>query len=185
MAKRKKYNPFIYWKNRENPNRNCCPTNAERAFLAPEISIADSILDVGPGVGRMFSLYRPEVPICGVDISETYKHKAKAKAMAHGLNYEHEVLLDFYKTGLPFERESFDLCIAVKVLLHVTPDQIDFIMSEMARVATKVMITSKIGDDPADHVFNHNYREIIERNNLCIIEGDIIGNQIHLIYYGY
>jgi len=179
------YDPITYWNHRKNPNQHRNPTSLEKDFLMPEIKQANKILEVGPGIGRLFSLYGPEDEVCGIDISERYEHKVKSRAAAYGLNYEHEVL-NFYKyQGLPYKSKLFDLCIAVKVLLHTTPNQIDFLMCEMARVAEKVMITSKIGDDPARHVFNHNYREIIERNNLCIIDGDIIGNQIHLIYYGY
>ena len=145
------YDPKTYWSNRPNPTREEDILLGERAFLEPLIRDADLILDYGPGRGRLFELYRGK-NVYGVDITERYQQECLKKAMIYNVNYRFGPL-----------QGKFDLGIACKVLLHIPPDGIGPVISDLAEHCGKVAVLDiKTARPLQEHNFSHDFERLLE-----------------------
>jgi 2-polyprenyl-3-methyl-5-hydroxy-6-metoxy-1,4-benzoquinol methylase len=166
------YNPKSYWNSREHPNTAENPgiSQIEANYLLPKIASANSILEVGPGVGRLFSLYSSAriSNISTVDISTNYRDRALLAASSAGVHVK-----DFYLEdpldNLPFGEATFDVGIAIHMLMHVPFENINHSMSELARCCKRVVVISAINKswprkginhDKKWHCFAHDYKAI-------------------------
>jgi phosphatidylethanolamine/phosphatidyl-N-methylethanolamine N-methyltransferase len=97
------------------------------------------ILEVGLGTGLSLPLYRPDLRITGVDISEKMLERARRRVESKALNdgmrnaTRGEIrIMNMDATDLQFEDNSFDFVVAMYVA-SVVPDPAAF-LSEISRV---------------------------------------------------
>ena len=133
------------------------------------------ILDLGPGVGRIFPAYRRIKFVEGFDISPAYKDRVIAASREH--NFIFRLTISPRISELPYGDKMFDAAVAVSVLLHQRPDNIIRVMTELARVANKVVVVTSNynkkkcdvpfteSKDPKKFCFQYNYETI------CMDEG--------------
>lgn len=171
------YEPKQYWNTREHPNTAVDPglSPVEVNFLQPKLLAAHSVLEIGPGVGRLFPLYAGIERVCTVDLSTNYRDRAKEAARLAGVSVQ-----DFYLSDplapLPFAPGEFDLGITSHVLMHVPFDNIEHSMLEATRVCRRVMVISAMHKywpqkgKPFDanwHCFTHDYPAICAKLGLA------------------
>ncbi|WP_132032357.1 class I SAM-dependent methyltransferase [Aquabacter spiritensis] len=170
------YNPAEYWNMREHPNTAAAPdiNVHDRQFITPILEEAKSVLELGPGVGRLFPLYKNVPRVATVDLSRNYADRAKDAALNVGISVE-AFYLDTPLAPLPFMAGEFDVGIAAHVLMHVPFENIEHSMSELARVCKQVRVISVVHRfwpkkgtrfDPKWHCFNHDYEAICKSLNL-------------------
>ena len=131
-----------------------------------------NVLDVGPGVGRLAEAFIG-VNLTILDISEIYKEKLLEEYNTYDINIKN---IDIKKEAwrkLPYSTNQFDVVTSSLVLLHQPPDYIKTVMSEILRVGKRFVCLSTRPDSSASHVFNHNYKEIVEGFNLLYNEIEI------------
>lgn len=167
------YDPKSYWNAREHPNTLADPgiSPLESGFIAPRIAGAASLLEMGPGVGRLFPLYRGVPRVDTLDLSTNYRTRAGDAARRAGItvtdHYIDDPLAEF-----PFADGAFDVGIACHVLMHVPFANIAHTMRQIARTCRKVVVVSAYnrnwplpGTDhrPDWHCFTHDYAALCER----------------------
>lgn len=109
-----------------NPGRVTC-VNMVNENARPHAKV----LEVGVGTGLSLPLYRPDLHITGVDISEKMLEKAKDRIKTHHLEKTVSVqTMD--ATDLKFANESFDFVVGMYVV-SVVPDITKF-LEEISRV---------------------------------------------------
>lgn len=91
------------------------------------------VIEVGVGTGLSLPLYRPDLQITGVDISEKMLEKAKERISTHHLERVSLHVMD--AANLQFPDESFDFVVAMYVV-SVVPD-INKFLDEVSRVCKK------------------------------------------------
>lgn len=172
----KKYDPVTYWNERKQPNTQTNPgVSAENAnFLRKNIGDARSLLEVGPGTGRLLGQYGGIDRVCTLDLSKAYVSQINDAAKLHGLNVEQHFLSavdDVY----PFQTKEFDVVISSYVLIHVPFTYITQALMELTRVGKKLVCIasnephwpSKQGDVvDSSHCFSHDYKGLCERLGL-------------------
>lgn len=165
-----KYNPAEYWNTREHPNTAEAPgiNHHEIDFLGPKLAEANSVLELGPGIGRLFPLYKEVAETSTLDLSTNYDERARAAATASGVAIDAN-FIDDPLAKFPFADNTFDLGIASHVLMHIPFENISHSMSEMARCCKSVAVISAIHRywprkgaeyDPKWHCFAHDYEAI-------------------------
>ncbi|HJM17008.1 MAG TPA: class I SAM-dependent methyltransferase [Candidatus Poseidoniia archaeon] len=195
--KKATYDVVEYWNQREDPNSkipNERNTKMHIDFVKSNINKADKILDFGPGVGRILPAYNKNNKITGYDISSKYEERLLKAAGEQKIDLN-LIIEDKVLTKFSFKNNEFTTSVSISVLLHQPPEHITNIMCELARIAEKVIIVSwhdpKIPYDSIDEkrdktkfCFNHNYKEICEKNNLIINSWDYKSEikQVYLIY---
>lgn len=104
------------------------------------------VIEVGVGTGLSLPLYRPDLKITGVDISEKMLDKAKERLKTH---YHAGVSLHVMDAAdLKFPDESFDFVVAMYVV-SVVPD-INKFLDEICRVCKKggdIVIVNHFGSE--------------------------------------
>lgn len=89
------------------------------------------VLEVGVGTGLSLPLYRSDLQITGVDISEKMLEKAQERIQEHHL-HNSITLKAMDAADLKFDNETFDFIVAMYVV-SVVPD-IDKFLEEISRV---------------------------------------------------
>lgn len=102
-------------------------------FINQHATYNGKIIEVGVGTGLSLPLYRPDLQITGVDISEKMLNKAKERVKQHHL--EGVSLHTMDATNLRFPDEYFDFVVAMYVV-SVVPDT-DKFLHEINRVCKK------------------------------------------------
>lgn len=174
------YDPVEYWNARQHPNTKEDPGIREdhAQYLNKYISNARGVLEIGPGVGRLFSLYTPLGKVHTVDISKHYIDRLRQAAKDNNVSLS-DHYLDSATSDFPFSDNQFSIGIASYVFLHVPFENIKHTMSEMARTCEKVVIMSGIGESwpkneaerkPSSHCFNHDYEKICSEIGCEVVE---------------
>lgn len=169
-TERTSYDPRDYWNSREHPNTAVDPglNPDEVKYLGSRLNGVGSVLEVGPGVGRLFPLYKSVPTVATVDISFNYLTRARAAATAAGIKVNDNYLIE-PQQKLPFADQEFDLGVTSHVLMHIPFELIEHTMSEAARCCKQVVVISawhkawpKKGAtfDPKWHCFTHDYEAI-------------------------
>ena len=163
------YEEWTYWNKRQDPN---VAAGWDPDFLKSSIDYirrhtenCDSVLELGPGVGRTLDAYSKECDIRAYDISQLYREKLLAKVQTLGLKLQLD-LAQVPGEDLPYGDRQFEAGVASQVFLHQRPQNIEHMMREMIRVCEKVVvITGGYGRAPrrADHVFGHDYPTLCAR----------------------
>ncbi len=180
------YNNIEYWRDRQEPNAKNIEVHepVHLGFLKKHLTNVNSVLDCGPGIGRLFSAYKDVSKIDVYDISDTYKDRLLVKADSLELNIK--FTLGNEVAYLPYPDDSFDAAVTTEVLLHLVPDDVLVRMSELVRVANKVIAIAWSEDIPNKksgiHCFNHNYVEICELYNYEILDLKRYGKQVMFVY---
>lgn len=178
-----KYNPITYWNKRENPNNKEGENPARIKFDVDYISRhtrnENKILELGPGIGRTISAYNESQNITTLDISHKYSTQLTHAIERSGLSVEQKYLTDL---DCDFEEAdgAYEVGVCCQVLLHIPPQSIAHMLSEMIRVCSKiVIITSYKHGTPVissrlTHVFNHDYITLC--TELGCVMNDVIMN---------
>jgi len=179
-----KYDVIKYWNEREDPNNPSNPLHDHSTYVYKNLEECKSILDFGPGIGRMFPAFADCDDVIGYDISFKYVERIHYEASLYP--FEFTLMIENEISELPFKDGQFDAVVCVSVLLHQTKDKIESIMSELCRVGKKVIVISfynpKKEIKEGDTYFHYDYPEICERNGWNIIEMEIRKRQIYFVY---
>jgi SAM-dependent methyltransferase len=132
------------------------------------LSKASSVLEIGPGIGRLFPLYTEVPRVATVDLSLQYKGRADNAASSLGISVE-SFYIDDALAPFPFKDAEFDLGVAAFVFIHVPFDNITHSLNEAARCCKNVVVMSAVDRrwpkpamkfDPKWHCFNHDYESL-------------------------
>lgn len=178
------YKSKKYWNERVEPN----PYNN---IFEPELTVVPSyvkghktLLDFGCGIGRLFELYKG-MEVTGIDFSKLYEQRAKKHAFDLRLKYNHSIF-DIHELGrLPFNNNEFECGVLSRVLLHAPNDEMELIVSEMARVCETVLVVNyeHNGQKLAPHVFGHDFEKTLDKLNLETISIESKEDQQIVIKY--
>ena len=121
-----------------------------RTFLNPvleEISIGDSLLDIGTGSGKLIQLVaeQKDIKCIGVDTNEDMLIEAQKKVR----NTTAQLLLIKPNDPLPLKDESFDYVTICSVLFHLKKDSIDSILNDALRTLKndgKIIVLTPTGN---------------------------------------
>lgn len=133
-----------------------------------------SVLDLGCGTGRFFSLYEElSVPhVLGVDIS------ARALALARRA-YPHVHTIRCRAEDLTTSH-SFDLVVINRVLQHLPPENLAGVVATVCTVAKRLIFINEISDsddrtlDHARYIFKHEYAPLFAQYGWNIVEVGVI-----------
>lgn len=155
------YEPRTYWT--EAPPMRVRPAHEAQATALMDAigrKQVSSILEVGVGagrIGRMLTVKWPSAEFTGIDISGARVVEAAGNLPEHARLVEAD-LLD-YDTD-----ESFDLVVAVEVLMHVRPEQVEEAVERLQLWSHRHIYTvdwdTPIDKPIADHNFLHDYVEL-------------------------
>jgi ubiquinone/menaquinone biosynthesis C-methylase UbiE len=190
-----KYDPTEHWNTREHPNTAENPgiSPVEYDFLGPLLSQANSLLELGPGVGRLFPLYKSVAQFSTLDLSTNYTDRAQSAADAAGIG----VQANFIKGPLdpfPFDDNTFDMGIASHVLMHIPFENIEHSMSELARCCNKVAVITVLerqwprkgtSFDPRWHCFAHDYEALCRELGCEMSEKTMFREQENVSSFGF
>lgn len=157
------YDPRTYWT--EAPAMRVKAAHAEQETVLMDAigrKQVSSILEVGCGFGRIGALLTdkwPNATYAGIDISPDRIAEASANLPADGrVTLAEADLLDFDTD------DSFDLVVAVEVLMHVRPEQVEEAVERLQLWSHRHVYTvdwdTPIDKPAADHNFLHDYREL-------------------------
>lgn len=138
------YDPIAHWQ--ERGTRYEREFRRKPAFEAQEAAILDvldrlsfgSVLEVGCGFGRVTRLIAerwPSASITALDLSAEQLaslHEAAPSAQTV------ESTIQSFRPG----RRKWDLVLAVEVLMHVPPDQIEKVVGKLRRLATSDLVSA-------------------------------------------
>lgn len=194
MEEKHEYDEVQYWNFRLDPNPEIPELVTKRHvhYINRHIGSAKSLLDFGPGVGRVFVSYMRVPLIVGCDISFLYSGVVIKMAKKYRLNYHHVITLP---TILPFGNREFDVAIACGVLLHQKPQNLITVMAELARVALSVIVISGWDKNNAftaledvgpvcEHCFNYDYSAICANQGWQTEDMMEVEGQIYFVYRG-
>jgi ubiquinone/menaquinone biosynthesis C-methylase UbiE len=133
-----------------------------------------TLLDIGCGSGRCFSLYQEmHIPVVvGQDISSNALEICKKKHPE--LQYQ-IVCCDI--TKLPFKENHFDLIISTRVLAAVSTKDIADTMSTLCLIGHNIYLNEMTESDynaPSTYWFKHNYDIYMRDHNFLVSEKGII-----------
>lgn len=186
------YNSQKYWNERPEPNGHNNITSLDTEYIPKFIEGSKKILDFGCGIGRTFELYRG-YDVTGLDFSTIYQQRAIDSANKYGLTFNH-IVHNVHEKDLPFNDNHFDKGLMISVLLHANQNELIRILNEMSRVCKEVFIISLYNPrtlsekelttqkNQASHVFNHNYKLIIEKLNFDLLSYKEIDGQVVISY---
>jgi len=188
------YDEVAYWNLRENPNAKLDPEvhATHIQFVETHVKPCDHVLDFGPGVGRMFPAYRHTMHVHGHDISDMYAEKLLERAVKESFLFSFTVQ---QRVGeLPYKDKEFTVAVAISVFLHQRPHNILTVMSELRRVADRVIAISFY--DPSKpfvllsqkevtskaYCFNYDYPQIVNEQGWIVTEAERFRNYLMFEY---
>ena len=120
------YDAVKYWSNRKKPNQANIDidTPTHLSFLQKHLKNCCSILDFGPGIGRLFSAYKNVDFVEAYDITDQHKNKLTKICMDLGIQFNLTVANEIKR--LPYFDKMFDVTVTTEVLLHQKPADIEF-----------------------------------------------------------
>lgn len=176
------YDPKSYWNRRQDPNssggkeKDAILRNI--AFIKQEIASHHSILDFGPGVGRLLEAYDPEHKIYAVDLSSQYKGRLCAKALSLGLDLSF-VLLNDVALDLPIP--CVDCAVIVEVFLHQPYDCIQDVIRSITKKTERLVVINSHFHKDGYHVFVHNYDRLFREVGYDIVSSHIEHRQRYMV----
>jgi len=165
------YNVIDYWSKRPDPNSSDI-SKFSFDYVVNHIGFGYTVLDFGPGTGRLLAAYTKSSYVEGYDITDRHCQVLYKKSKKLGLDF-------YFRSSnkieeLPYIDKRFDVAVAVQVLLHQKPENIEFIMSELIRVSCRVIVITWMekGNNikNSSHCFNHDYLKICKDNNWRVID---------------
>lgn len=176
MSRQMSYDPDTYWQTRGGEAYREYTLNpayqiyreAQDAFIAGLVArvAPHSLLDFACGTGKLFPHWIdvPEVDAYDRALSQIEVARREAARVRPERPYRVMHCLTDSRTELPYDDGQFDLVVAAEVLLHVLPEDIGALLSELKRVCRGCLaiITAAPFDNPAAHCFNHDYTALLE-----------------------
>ncbi len=154
-----------------HPGRHCA-TEIVNKNAAPNASV----LELGVGTGLSLPLYRPDLQITGIDISEKMLKKAQERVAATKIK-TNITLKIMDAANLEFPDNSFDFIVAMYVA-SVVPD-INAFLKEIARVCKQsgeiVFVNHFASEKPALRFIEEKFARV---NNLVGFKSDFSINAI-------
>lgn len=152
------YQPRAYWTSAPPMKVRPAHTVQERDLMvAIDHLEPSSILEVGVGfgrIGRLLCTRWPDAHYAGLDISTDRLNEARQRLPEHARLY-HGDLLEWDTT------ERFDLVVAVEVLMHVRPEDIEPAVLNLTGWSNGHVVTvdwtEPISSTPKPHNFRHDY----------------------------
>lgn len=174
------YDPVEYWNSRDQPNTDANPgiSPAHRAVFDRHLKHGARVLELGPGIGRLFPVYEGCSELATLDL--THQHEATLKTVAS--QYDLPLRQEFLNDALapfPFADQSFDLAVSAYVFIHVPFENIRHSMSEMARVAQRAIVFATSNPNwpkteaerkPSSHCFDHDYDALCRELGMKIVD---------------
>ena len=170
----RRYDPARYWASRADPNvAEPDPERAahDRDFIARALTGAATIFELGPGTGRTFAAYRAGQSVTTRDITDRHKDRLADLARARGITLTQTRAPDPL-SSFDASDQSFDAAICIQVFLHMPPPAFDHAISELSRIARRLVIVSgyhatfaQAGARLPAHVFSHDYIAALNRLN--------------------
>lgn len=163
------YDPYRYWNARKDPNRPGAAPDWLIARIAGFVEGAETVFELGPGVGRTFEAYRAGQHIVTLDLSRLYGPAVQQRAADRGLTVSQHYL-ESVEAGFPFPDAAFDTGICVQVLMHVPPRHVGHTLGELARICRRTLVVSSLNpawEGRVAHCFNHDY-EALCRQAGCV-----------------
>lgn len=111
------------------------------SLLSKELNNESRILDVGCGYSSSLSSVSKASYRVGLDFYKPYILKSKKSSI-----HDDYVLSDV--RALPFKPKSFDCAVAIEVLEHLEKAESPEMLTEMERVASKIVLTTPNGFIP-------------------------------------
>ena len=111
-----------------------------RQHVSREINSEEAVIDIACGTGtQVFELAKTASSVVGLDYSDSMLDFAKKQALKHQFENIEFILGD--ATNLSsIKKDSFDVATMTLALHQFSPDLHKFILSEMKRVARKIII---------------------------------------------
>lgn len=167
------YDPQTYWNTRPDPNsaRGCKPERVDfdSTFIRHHVAEASNVFELGAGVGRTFSAYRPGTQLTTLDISQLYQDQLDARAAAHGIVLQQQFLSDPLQQ-FPFADDQFECGVCFQVMIHQPPEIFLHSLSELLRICRKTVVNVGIHQNSPQsvapkgtHVFAHDYIDAAAR----------------------
>ena len=190
------YTEYGYWNRRPIPtDPNMSPeTNQKHIdYISSHLKGSCKVFDFGPGIGRTFEAYKEMEYVEGCDISRLYEVQVKAEAERIGFKFK-LIHLDLVELGrLPYADNDFDVAVASEVLLHQRPENILLVMSELVRIANKVIVISWYEErvnfnapgllkPGMNHCFHYNYPQICKDNDWKVYDIETADRQVYFVY---
>ena len=148
------YDPHSYWERRAAVYKTYRPKFHEQHKTAAMKLLVGSVLEVGCGTGRLLSIHKG----LGVDFSLNMLKQCEGERIAMDAAF------------LGFIDKSFDTVFTCETLMHIKPDQIERVVSQILRIARKRIVAIEYdGNLPilAKHLFKHDYRKFFPGAKIC------------------
>lgn len=175
------YDPEKYWHERgmhyEGKKEVEVEINHLRELIAADNLLhLTKILEVGSGYGRIYQATHPPLD----DKATDYVMCDFVQSMRYHCQRNTGILPDYWDGSvLPYNDNEFDLVISFSVLLYVTPDKIEQVLKEHARVCREnIFIATYFGGLKrlAPHCFEHDYKALFKKLNLKIDDEQFFQN---------
>ena len=150
------FDPIAYWQHRGEQYES--RFHGSDQYAAQELRIAalaeslrpSSVLEVGCGFGRITQIISPHVGrYVAIDVSQHQIAAAEAKTV--NVEY-HQVALQDFRSD-----ESFDLVLAVEVLMHIPPTQIVDAINRLCGLSSRYVLICDWAFPIERHVAEHNW----------------------------
>lgn len=183
------YNKINYWETRKDPNnahaRTLTPHHIKT--IKPFITDNVSVLEYGPGIGRMLDLYNNQTEINYYDITNVYRDRLVDKCKSSNVKINSYTIDTSGDITTQFEDNEFDIVCAFEVLLHSPETEITELMTELARIGKKVVIVTWYDNGSTTnsfHCWTRDYKKILNHNNLNLVHWDeeSLKDQVFFIY---
>ncbi len=127
----------------------------------------ERILEIGCGFGRftkiLSSVFNPEKYVA-LDLSQDQIQNAKKYINNSKIEFHCTKIQDF-NSG-----EKFDLVFAGEVLLHISEEDVDDVISKIVKFSRKKIVTidwydeKRFGEEIKEYLFMHDYKELYEKH---------------------
>ncbi len=183
------YVPEDYWNKRRMPNstKNDIVNTSHRRFLQPHLESRQSLIELGPGDGRLFQLYSGK-RVSTLDLTRQHEETLNQKADTYGFQ-----LSQYWYTRpqdpFPFDDKQFELAVASQVLIHVPFSLIRHTLSELLRISGRVVLVSGLSERwpktqadalPGTYCFTHDYEQLLGDCGARIVDTGAIENFVAL-----
>lgn len=138
---------------KRNPTPNQLREPFWRAIL--EETEAQSVLEVGCGIGGNLSHMLHVPTLYGVDVHQPSLDKAKENTNGKAKLYKGSA------TALPFPQRSIELVFTAGLLIHVAQDALQRVMKELGRVSSKYVLLVEYMDTHRREIPWHGHSGIL------------------------
>lgn len=185
-----RYDTKTYWRQRAGASisPNSGNLEAQRRHLEYVGAMVDQyqpgkLLDFGVGVGRLFGSYARVPDLAACDITPKYLEFSRQKAASMGLDIQFQLCQEVNQT--PYHDKQFDLVLAISVLLHQRPEEVESVMRELVRIGKRIVVITlfepeakKDSSTNGSWFYNHDYEAICRRNKWLMEDVRQTENQI-------